>query len=276
MRYIDFHSPLFPEIESAHNLIYDALITIGNCVAEENFETIKELIELGIMYKLGAMVVSENHKIVSKACWVYSNLVVSTNPEEAEYQINKFLETSPVVPIVELACNSHDLGIKKEALYIVSNLLTAGKNYHARNLWELSTATVGGGLDGEYYSELYIPQESLEQENLLVKALTKGIRTIQEASLVLNLLQSLQVLFKVEADLQTCDSIKLQFVNFQGVEALDACLLRNAAGAEDEEEADTYKKIFDLATALRSEAEAASKLADDQDLSPAIEGEFVI
>ena len=75
------------------------------------------------------MVVCENHKLVTKALWIYSNLVVSTNPQEAEIQINAFLQQAPVVPIVEHACDSHDISIKKEALYVMTNVLTTGKDY---------------------------------------------------------------------------------------------------------------------------------------------------
>ena len=46
-------------------------------------------------------------------------------------------------------------------------------------------------------------------------------------------------------------SIIDQFVEYDGIEALDACLTRNAASSEDEEN-ENYHKIFNLAMKLRN------------------------
>ena len=70
--------------------------------------------------------VSDNLLKKKLTLWIYSNLVSSPDPETNEKQIAKFLADAPVQGIVAVSAYSNELDHKKEADWVICNIINYG------------------------------------------------------------------------------------------------------------------------------------------------------
>jgi len=79
MSYMDWNSPFMYKNMQINHHMHKLLSFVGNISAFENAAIINQLIDQGIMYKLGMYLCSDSEKMSDRALWIYSNIVVSKN-----------------------------------------------------------------------------------------------------------------------------------------------------------------------------------------------------
>ena len=85
--------------------------------------------------------------------------------------------------------------IQRESLWVMSNCIICGFHKQAKDLYDLcareKTIATDDTDDTEY-------NEGVQDSNILLKGIIRGAKTIQDADLLVNLLEALTVLFQVD------------------------------------------------------------------------------
>lgn len=110
--------------------------------------------------------------------------------------------------------------VYKEALWSLANIINCGSEYHGKHTWELSTL--------EEYSDPENGVIAQRQTNKMMKGFIRGIKILHDSSLVLNILDAIERLLKIDDvyELSVCfgenpqDGVYSQFGEHNGLEAL--------------------------------------------------------
>jgi hypothetical protein len=133
-----------------------------------------------------------------------------------------------------LTVESADVGIKAESLWTVCNIINCGSISSVKDFYDATTQEVVAYEHSDEDAEMnYREEGSSELVNSMIKGLIKGTKTMQDARLVANILEAFGKLFEVNQvyyeSFYSIDSILGQFIQLQGMAALEACQQRFAA-----------------------------------------------
>ena len=108
-------------MHSSPNVQIPALRTLGNVATGSDTQT-QVVIDCGVLPALLSLLQSPKKSIRKEACWIISNIAAGTRD-----QIQCVIEENLIEPLVEvLLIEEEDLGVKKEAAWVISNATATG------------------------------------------------------------------------------------------------------------------------------------------------------
>lgn len=122
-----------------------------------------------------------------------------------------------------------------------------------------------------------MPQENMQKENLLIKAILRCLRTIHDKEIVRSTLDGLQNLIEMaetqgcleapSSELEDTESMLDQLLQNQVYKSLDVCLQRVATFIEGQDNKEIYDAISEKATKIRKIVEEMEE-KQTQDIGP--------
>jgi hypothetical protein len=101
-----------------------AVRAVGNILSSSNPENIDIFLFEGGLNALNSILVeSQSIQILKEILWSCSNITAGT-----EQQIQIFLNHNEILTKVFLLCNSTNLALKREAIYVITNIFTTSQD----------------------------------------------------------------------------------------------------------------------------------------------------